>query len=70
MTDRKTYLGDSVYYDNDGCCVVLTTENGVEVSNTICIEPEVMRSLLFVLCRDYGKETITKIVDATWVRHE
>jgi hypothetical protein len=39
----KTYLGDSVYCDFDGCGYVLTTENGFGPSNTIILEPEVFQ---------------------------
>jgi hypothetical protein len=42
----KLYLGDSVYADYDGYHVVLTTENGLEVSNTILLEPQVMDELI------------------------
>lgn len=41
----KTYLGDSVYAEFDGCGIVLTTENGMGPSNTIVLEPEVLRAL-------------------------
>jgi len=43
----KQYLGDSVYADNDGFNVILTTENGLptDPSNTIALEPDVIKSL-------------------------
>ena len=41
----KSYLGDSVYADWDGCSVVLTTENGYGASNTIVLEPQVLEAL-------------------------
>lgn len=41
----KTYLGDSVYAEFDGFGIVLTTENGMGASNTIVLEPEVLRAL-------------------------
>lgn len=43
---NKAYIGDGVYADFDGFNIVLTTENGVEVTNTIFLEPEVFMSLL------------------------
>jgi hypothetical protein len=43
MKELKQYLGDSVYADWDGYHVVLTTENGMEVSNTICLDVSVLR---------------------------
>jgi hypothetical protein len=50
----KTYLGDSVYADTDSGMIKLTTENGVEVTNTIFLEPEVYNSL--VAWVEYGKK--------------
>ena len=43
---RKIYLGDSVYAQFNGYEIILTTENGFGVSNTIVLEPEVMNNLL------------------------
>ena len=43
---EKTYLGDGVYVDFDGFAFVLTTENGIEVTNTIILEPEVYDALV------------------------
>jgi len=44
----KDYLGDGVYADFDGWSIVLTTENGYSTSNTIYLDPCVIRAL-----RDY-----------------
>ncbi len=41
----KTYLGDGVYVDTSPLGLVLTTENGIEVTNRIMLEPEVYKSL-------------------------
>lgn len=41
----KDYLGDSVYAEFDGYAIVLTTDNGMGASNTIVMEPEVLRAL-------------------------
>lgn len=41
----KAYLGDSVYAEFDGFSIILTTENGMGPSNTIVLEPEVLRAL-------------------------
>lgn len=48
-TKEKEYLGDGVYVD---ICsdfpggVVLTTENGIEPTNTIYLEPRVIKALI------------------------
>lgn len=42
---RKVYLGDGVYVYHDGYSLVLTTENGIRVTNTIVLEPEVYELL-------------------------
>lgn len=43
--ETKEYLGDSVYVAFDGYGIVLTTENGLGASNTIVLEPDVIRAL-------------------------
>ena len=44
---EKTYLGDAVYarFDEFGN-LILTTENGIEVTNTIVLEWDVFNNLL------------------------
>ena len=41
----KRYLGDSVYVEMENDMVKLTTENGLEASNTIYLEEPVMNKL-------------------------
>lgn len=41
----KEYIGDSVYAAFDGIAIILTTENGVSVTNTIVLESEVFAAL-------------------------
>jgi hypothetical protein len=41
----KVYLGDGAYASYDGFGIVLTTENGIEATNTIYLEPEVWHAL-------------------------
>jgi hypothetical protein len=41
----KAYLGDGVYLDCDGYALVLTTEDGVHVTNRIVLEPAVYHAL-------------------------
>jgi len=42
---NKTYLGDSVYCEVENGMFKLTTENGYGPSNTIFLEPVVLRKL-------------------------
>ena len=41
----KEYLGDAVYADYDGYSVILTTSNGIEDTNSIYLEPIVIKHL-------------------------
>ena len=43
---EKFYLGDAVYIKYDGYAYVLTTEDGISITNTIVLEPEVLQALL------------------------
>lgn len=45
IINRKEYLGDGVYANFDGFQIVLTTEDGIRATNTICLEPAVMTAL-------------------------
>lgn len=48
-TNQKVYLGDGVYAEDDGHGIVLTTSNGIDVTNVIYLEPEVLDKLLSVV---------------------
>ena len=41
----KIYLGDAVYATFDGYGVNLTTEDGVSITNSIYLEPQVLDAL-------------------------
>ncbi len=41
----KAYIGDGVYVEVEGYDVVLTTEDGIRVTNRIVLEPEVYLAL-------------------------
>ncbi len=41
----KEYIGDGVYVEHDGYALVLTTENGISVTNRIVLEAEVYEAL-------------------------
>ena len=47
--NEKKYLGDGVYIEHNGYHWVLTTENGIEVTNTIYLDSYVAQALLDVL---------------------
>lgn len=40
----KDYIGDSVYIEDNGYGVTLTTENGFGPSNTVIMEPSVIHA--------------------------
>ena len=44
MNPTRTYLGDGVYVELENDRAVLTTENGVNTTNIICMEPNVLRA--------------------------
>jgi hypothetical protein len=46
MRTDRIYLGDGVYGAWDGLHLVITTENGVETTNTIYLTQEVWASLV------------------------
>ncbi len=43
---NKRYLGDGVYVDYDGINYILTTEDGISVTNRIVLEPLVYLALI------------------------
>lgn len=52
MSEHRAYIGDGVYVDIDpDLGIVLTTENGIEVTNRIVLEPDVLLSFV-VYCRN------------------
>jgi hypothetical protein len=55
---RKEYLGDGVYAAHDDFQIVLTTENGVSVQNTVYLDPSVFAALVRyeASLRDWIKE--------------
>lgn len=54
MKEPKTYIGDGVYAEiRDDGAVVLTTENGLYVTDTIVLERDVLECL-FAFLEDRG----------------
>jgi hypothetical protein len=56
VVKQKKYLGDGVYAEFDGYFVALTTENGVSITNTIYLEPDVYGNLCEFMNRLQDKE--------------
>ena len=54
-TNPKSYLGDGCYVEWDGHNCWLHTSDGVQMTNTICLEPSVLRELLRFLVLVEGK---------------
>jgi hypothetical protein len=53
---EKAYLGDGVYIHAEYGGVMLTTEDGIQVTNSIFLEPEVYAALLeYVRSRSSAK---------------
>lgn len=50
---EKSYLGDAVYVEvlDGGGSLLLTTENGIRVTNSIVLEPQVFQALLMYVDR-------------------
>jgi hypothetical protein len=55
MTVRAAYLGDGVFVQFAPGQMILTTEDGRTVTNTIVFEPEVWQQLLRVV-RQYDEQ--------------
>jgi hypothetical protein len=47
---NKHYLGDGVYLElEESGMIILTTENGIEATNTIYLEPEVYHAMTMLV---------------------
>ncbi len=51
---EKEYLGDGVYVTHDGYHIVLTTENGMAVTNRIYLDRDVYQSLVDYVAKKRG----------------
>lgn len=58
----KHYLGDSVYYEQDGRAVTLTTDNGLGPSNTIVLDGDVLAALLRQLGNDFTRTMLRALI--------
>ena len=48
---NKQYIGDGVFVDFNGFEIILTTENGVEVTNRIILDFNIYKELLNYVIR-------------------
>lgn len=55
-TNFKKYLGDAVSADFDGYHIVLTTEDGINTTNRIALDPDVWHAL-----RQYQQWVLTEL---------
>jgi hypothetical protein len=58
MSHPTSYLGDGVYAENDGFGLELRTENGIEITNRIYLEPVVYQNLL-----DYMRQCVIRTLN-------
>jgi len=58
MDEPEIYLGDGAYAKFNGWAIELTTENGYETTNTIFLEPELLKNL-FDFTREHIPEATT-----------
>ena len=58
---EKRYLGDGVYAEYDGYQIKLTAENGLRVTDTIYLDPNVMEEIVIYILnlnkKENGQET-------------
>ncbi len=48
---NKQYIGDGVYVEKEGINYILTTEDGVSITNRIVLEPSIANSMLTFMLR-------------------
>lgn len=67
---KKAYIGDGAYVELGPCGIVLTTEDGINITNRIVLEPEVLDALLKWIKNLSGCATCGKPQeDSIHVRH-
>jgi hypothetical protein len=60
---NKTYLGDGAYAEFDGYQLCVTAENGVEVTNTVYLDPSVLMALLRFAGRHFHIEQLVEALN-------
>jgi len=52
---ERTYLGDGLYCDDEGYALKVFASNGIETTNTVWIEPDMLTALIaFARRRGYA----------------
>lgn len=57
---NKQYIGDGVYVEYDSYEVILTTENGLQETNRIVLEAEVLNNLNEYLRKMFAENKLGK----------
>jgi len=57
MSKREAYLGDGLYAKFDGYMLCIYAHNGIEATNTVWLEPAVLKALQYFLANQPTKET-------------
>jgi len=57
---NKQYIGDGVYVEYDNYGIKLTTENGIETTNAIYLEAEVLNNLDLYLRKMFADNKMGK----------
>lgn len=52
--DNVVYLGDGAYVSTDGVDVWIETSNGVEITNSVCLDQAAIKALLQYIREEYG----------------
>lgn len=57
---EKVYIGDGAYAEYDGNGINLTAENGICVTNTVYLEPEVAAQLVRFMQKHFGEDNLAR----------
>lgn len=57
---NKSYIGDGVYIEYDQGDIILTTENGIAITNRIILENDVLNNLIEYVARSRVLVTFTE----------
>ena len=57
MAERKRYLGDGAYAEWDDFGVILTAGNGISVTDSVYLEPDVYQALVAFVDAHTAPET-------------